>query len=206
VPPHAGYICTPTGTCEIAPCEPGWISYPPGPPKDGCPCQVDAGEPNELCANATAAGMVTDAPSSTLMLTGTFSSDNDVDVWTFDSVDVDEMTTNSYHLKIDITSPMPNDAVIMDVIHGDMCTDMPTGTSTNIQSYSWCVNGTSEDGLTGESPCSDTGGPPNQCNDHSSKYFVIVRRNPAAPITCTSYTITVVGGSTDACDFTQKCE
>jgi hypothetical protein len=206
VPPHASYGCSATGMCELGACEPGWAAFPPGPVKDGCPCATEAGEPNDVCANATSAGSVTDAPGSSITLAGTLSAQNDVDVWTFDTVDIPEINTNSYHLKIDLTAPMPNDEFIIDVIHGDACTDTPSGKSTGITNYSWCVNGRGPDGLSGEIPCANDGSQPVHCNDNSSKYFVFVRRKLGATGTCTQYNVVVTATSADPCDFTQKCE
>lgn len=206
VPPHASYACLMTGMCGLGPCETGWAAYPPGPVKDGCPCATEPGEPNELCANATPAGMVTDTAGSSLSLAGTLSSDTDVDVWTFDTVDTDEATTNSYHLSINFTSPMPNDEFVMDVIHGDACVDAPAGNSTNITSYSWCVDGRGADGLSGEIPCANDGSQPVHCNNNSSKYFVFVRRKPGVTGSCTQYNLVITAFGGDPCDFTQKCE
>lgn len=205
-PPHASYGCSEAGVCEVGECETGWAQYPPGPVKDGCACPIEAGELNDLCANATAAGMVTDTAGSSVTLSGTLSSENDVDVWTFDTVDTDELTTNSYHLSIDFAAPMPNDEFVMDVIKGDACTDTPSGSSTEITSYDWCVDGRGPDGLSGEVPCANDGTQPVHCNNNSSKYFVRVRRKLGATGTCTQYNIVVTAKGGDACDFTQKCE
>jgi hypothetical protein len=206
VPPHASYGCSSTGVCELGACDVGWASYPPGPLKDGCVCPVEPGELNDQCANATPAGTVSDTPGSSITLTGTLSAANDVDVWTFDSVDTDELTTNSYHLSIDITSPMPNDEFVIDVIHGDACTDTPSGGSTNITAYDWCVNGRGPDGLSGEIPCANDGTQPVHCNNNSSKYFVFVRRKLGVTGTCTQYNVVVTAAGGDPCDFAQKCE
>lgn len=206
IPPHGSYLCSSTGKCELGPCEPGWTQYPPAPVKAGCPCPIDMGEPNNLCANATPAGAVNDTPGNMLTFSGTLSADDDVDVWTFDSVDTPEPGTNSYHLKIDITAPMPNSEFVMDVIRGDACTETPAGGATSITSYSWCVNGHSEDGLSGEITCANDGSLPVHCNDNSTKYFVIVRRPAGITGTCTPYSITAVGAGSNECDFSQKCE
>ncbi len=206
VPPNASYACSPEGLCGLGPCAPGWASFPPGPIKNGCACPVEAGESNDTCATATPAGSVSDAVGSSVSLVGTLSAANDVDVWTFDSIDVDEVTTNSYHLSIDFVAPMPNDEFVVDVIRGDACTDNPAGNASGITSYSWCVDGKSADGLSGEVPCADNGGQSTHCEDHSTKYFVRVRRKLGAMGTCTQYNLTVTGRGGDPCDFTQKCE
>jgi len=206
VPPHASYACSAAGMCELGPCEAGWTQFPAGPVKDGCSCALEVGEPNNVCANATPAGSVSDTPGSSITLAGTLSAQDDVDVWTFDAVDTPEANTNSFHVKIDLTAPMPNDEFQFDVIHGDACTDTPAGNSTGITNYTWCVNGRGPDGLSGEVPCANDGSQPVHCNDNSSKYFVLVRRKSGAAATCTQYNVVVTATSADACDFTQKCE
>ncbi len=204
-PPHAGWACS-AGTCSLGPCEPGWANFPPGPVKDGCACAVEMGEPNDLCGNATAMGIVTDTPGSSLTITGTLSSADDVDVWFFAANDTDEMTTNSYHVSIDFTAPMPNDEFLMDVIRGNMCTDMPTGGAAGITAYDWCVDGKSADGTAGEIPCANDGSQPVHCNDNSSGYYVRVRRKLGAMGTCNPYSIVVTAAGGDACDFTTQCQ
>src|SRR5262249_50793751 len=94
--------------------------------------------------------------------------------WSFDTVDTDEMTTNSYHVSIDFTMPMPNSEFVMDVIRGDTCTDVPSGSGTNVTSYDWCVDGTAPGA--GEAPCGMIDMMSSQCGDHSSKYFLRVYR------------------------------
>jgi hypothetical protein len=101
-PPHANYACT-AGMCALGPCDPGWAAFPPGPPSDGCKCQIEAGEPNGACGMATAAGSVSDT-GGMITLTGTLSSANDVDFWSFDSVD-ERGLDNSYHVTIHFTAP-----------------------------------------------------------------------------------------------------
>lgn len=203
--PHASWACA-AGQCGLGPCEPGWANYPPGAVKDGCACPMEAGEPNDLCANATPGGTVTDMPGSNVTLSGTLSSATDVDVWVIDTSDTDELTTNSYHVSIDFAAPMPNDEFLMDIVRGDACTDAPSGNASGITSYDWCVDGKSADGLEGEGQCANDGSLPVHCNDNSSKYFVRVRRKLGASGTCNTYSIVVTGRGGDPCDFTQKCQ
>ncbi|MDI1445914.1 hypothetical protein [Polyangium sp. 6x1] len=206
VPPHASWVCTAQGSCDLGPCEPGWASYPPGPISNGCACPVEMGEPNDLCANATAAGSVSDTAGSSLTITGTLGGANDVDVWSFDTVDTNEVTTNSYHVSIDFVAPTPNDEFVIDVIRGDACTDTPTGGGAGITSYDWCVDGKSADGLSGEVPCANDGSQPVHCNNNSTKYFVRVYRKLGAQGSCTQYSLLVTAKGGDPCDFTQKCQ
>ena len=198
-PPHTNWACT-NGKCSLGTCMPGWVSYPAG--SNGCPCQVDAYEPDQSCAAAKDMGMTADVGGTPIVINGTLSSDTDVDVYTFKTVDVNEMTANSYHLSISFTQPMPNGEFLMDVEMGTSCTDMPTGGSANITSYDWCVNANM--GTTGELMCAPaTVGVPH-CGDHSSTYYVRVHRKAGVTGTCTPYqvTITAAGGP---CDLTQTC-
>jgi hypothetical protein len=199
-PPNSGWKCT-AGTCAIGACTPGWTSYPPGPVGNGCQCPVDASEPNGSCATAKDAGMVSDA-SGSVLLQGTLSADNDVDFWMFTTVDTDELTTNSYHVSIDFTGPTPNAEFLMDVIRGATCTDVPSGASTALIAYDWCVDGTGPNA--GEKPCGNNAGM-SHCNDNSSVYFVRVYRKPGVMKTCTPYAITATAQGGDACDFATQC-
>jgi len=199
-PPNSGWKCT-AGTCAIGTCSPGWTAYPPGPLANGCQCPIDAAEPNGSCATAKDAGMVNDMTGSVLMQ-GTLSADNDVDFWTFNAVDINETTTNSYHVSIDFAGPTPNAEFLMDVVRGATCADVPSGASTALISYDWCVDGTGTGA--GEKSCGSADGQ-THCNDNSSLYFVRVYRKPGAMKTCTPYKITATAQGGDACDFAAQC-
>ena len=200
-PPNSGWTCI-AGTCALGACEPGWTAYPSGPLNNGCQCPVEVSEPNGSCGTAKDAGMVSDAGGSVLMQ-GTLSADNDVDFWTFTTVDTDEMTTNSYHVSIDVTAPNLNTEFLIDVIRGAACSDVPTGVSTALVSYDWCVDGTGPAGA-GEQVCGNLDNV-THCNDNSSVYFVRVYRKPGAAGSCTPYTITAKAKGGDACDFSKQC-
>ena len=209
-PPHASWACK-TGTCSLGACDPGWTNFPAGAPANGCACPVEVGEPNGTCGTATPVGSVTDT-GAPITITGTLSSAADIDVWTFDAVDVDEGTTNSYHVAINFTAPTPNSEFLMDVIREAPCTDTPTGPAVGITAYDWCVN--ASDGASppsGELNCGPTaavhcGGKPNDstASSHTAKYHVRVYRKPGATSTCTQYKLTVSGGG-GSCDLTRKC-
>jgi hypothetical protein len=199
-PPNSNWTCS-AGTCTLGACQPGWASYPAGPVKNGCTCPVEVGEPNGGCGTAKDAGMVSDAGGSVLMQ-GTLSADNDVDFWTFTTVDTNEMTTNSYHVSIDFTGPTPNSEFLIDVIRGAACSDVPTGPSTALVSYDWCVDGLGTAG--GEGVCGEAE-MVTHCNDNSSVYFVRVYRKPGAVATCTPYALTATAKGGDGCDFTKQC-
>src|SRR5262249_490319 len=142
------YACN-AGSCDLGACDPGWSQYPPGQPSDGCTCPLDASEPNGLCGTPADAGPVSGAAAG-IHIPGPLSGDADVDVGTFQTVDTDEVTTNSYHVSIAIAAGDGSDTVAMDVIRGDVCSDAPSGPATAITSYSWCVDGKSADGMSGE--------------------------------------------------------
>ena len=201
-PPHAQWACN-VGSCEIATCDPGWTQYPVGMPGDGCTCPMDASEPNDTCASPAAVGQVMDTGGA-LEISGTLSSDTDVDVWSFDAIDVDEMVTNSYHVSIDLAGSEGSEDILLDVIRGAACADAPTGQAVGITSYDWCVDGKSIEGTAGESPCAFDG--PVHCNDHTSKYFVRVYRKAGAALACTPYKIAISAKGGDACDFSKSCQ
>jgi hypothetical protein len=205
-PPNASWACSSAGVCGLGPCAPGWANFPPGPLKEGCTCPVEVGEPNDACANATAAGSVSDTAGSSLTITGTLSSQQDVDVWSFDTIDTAEPNTNSYHISIDFTAPTPNNEFLFDVVRGPDCLDMPSGGIAGLTAYDWCVDGKSADGLAGEAICANDGTQPVHCNDNSSKYYLRVHRKLGAAGTCTQYSITITGKGGDPCDFTKQCQ
>lgn len=200
-PPHAAYACN-AGSCDLGPCEPGWTQYPAGKPGDGCTCALDASEPNDSCAAPGDAGSVSDNGAG-IQIAGTMSSDSDVDVWTFQTVDTDEVTTNSYHVSISVMGAEGSDTILLDVIRGDACAEAPSGPAAGITSYDWCVDGKSADGTAGEAPCGAQDAV--HCNNNSAKYFVRVYRKAGAPSVCLPYTIQVAAKGGNACDFTQKC-
>jgi hypothetical protein len=201
-PTNASYACN-MGSCDLGACDPGWTQYPAGAPADGCTCPNDPSEPNDACATPGDAGSVSDA-AGPVQIGGTLSSDTDVDVWTFQTVDVDEVTTNSYHVSIDLMAGEGSENVLLDVIRGDACSDAPAGPATAITSYDWCVNGKSADGLVGEAPCAAEG--PIHCNDNSAKYFVRVYRKAGSPAACLPYKVQVSAAGGDPCDFANQCQ
>lgn len=200
-PPNGSYACT-TGSCDLAGCDPGWTQYPAGAPEDGCTCPMDASEPNDTCATPASAGSVSDG-GGPVQLAGTLSSDADVDVWSIDTVDTDEVTTNSYHVSIDVVGDVGSEDILLDVIRGDACADAPSGPGVGITSYDWCVDGKSADGLSGEAPCAADG--PVHCNDNSAKYFIRVTRKPGSPAICLPYKIQISAKGGDPCNFDEKC-
>jgi hypothetical protein len=205
VPPHvAGLECR-SGICEIGGCETGWTRYPPGAPQsEGCSCAVEATEPNDTCAEAKPAGTVTDSATTPLNVTGRLGSDTDEDWYIVETTDTDEVTTNSYHIKIVFTAPVPtNDEFVFDVIRGGVC-GIPQAKHSGLTSYDWCVDGTGTNAAgqpIGEQVCSATG--PIHCGPHTKPYAIRVRRKPGSSGTCGDYTLTITGKGGGACDFSQ---
>ncbi len=203
-PPHGSWLCI-QSTCLLGTCEQGWIQYPPSTPANGCNCQIDSSEANNTCGVATNAGTVSDTGGGNLTLQGTLSSAVDVDVYSFQAVDNNEGTTNSFHVSIAFTGPSPNSEFAMDVMHGPPCSDTPSGAMTGITSYDWCVNGTDNGNPpTGESVCGQQGSI--HCNDNSTTYWVRVYRRVGVPGSCTSYSIAVSANAGPCADMAAKCE
>lgn len=203
-PPHSQWTCDKSkGQCVPA-CDKGWQAYPDTlPPSAGCICKDDSTEPNDTCAAAASVGSVSDADTTALTITGRLSSDSDEDWYTFSTVDSDEGSTNSYHIKIVFSSTTSNEFVF-DVIRGDKCA-APDSAHSNLSSYDWCVdgNGTDPSGTTiGEKSCGITA--PIHCGPHDKAYLVRVHRNPAVTGTCQPYTLVVTAKGGGACDFSQS--
>lgn len=204
--PHGKWACN-FGACEIGSCDAGWAAYPPGPAKTGCTCAVDASEPaNSTCsATATAVGSVSDASVTPLTIKGTLSSATDEDWWRFDTVDSNETSTNSYHIRIEFTAPASNSEFVFDVIRGAKC-GTPDAKHSGLTSYDWCVDGTGTVGgkTVGEKSCGATA--PIHCGPHSKPYLLRVKRATGATGTCTQYNLKVTAKGGAACDFTQACD
>lgn len=205
-PANTDFVCV-SGQCELGPCAPGWAAYPPSLPKSvGCTCRVEASEPNETCETAKDMGSVSDANLNALNISGRLTSDTDVDWYSFQTVDSDEGTTNSYHLKIDFTAPVPaNNEFQFDVIRGDTCAK-PGANQSGLTSYSWCVDGTGTGPLgetIGEEVCSADGA--RHCGPHGKRMFVRVSRKAGAAGTCDEYRLTITAKGNFACDFSAAC-
>ena len=129
-----------------------------------------------------------------------------MDWWKFDTVDSDEGTTNSYHIKVSFSAPTTNDEFVFDIVRGDPCTDTPDAKHTSLTSYDWCVDGSGTVGgkTVGEKTCGTTA--PIHCGPHSKPYYMRVKRKTGATRSCTQYTLTVTAKGTMTCDFTQACD
>jgi len=204
-PAHSQWSCDKTkGTC-VPNCDPGWNAYPATlKPSAGCICQDDKTEPNDTCAAASAEGSVSDADTTAITISGRLSSDSDEDWYKFATVDSDEGSTNSYHIKIVFTAPLPtNNEFVFDVIRGSTCA-APDSAHSNLTSYDWCVDGNGKDssGVTiGEATCGTTS--TIHCGPHDKSYLVRVHRNPTATGTCKSYTLAITAKGGGACDFSR---
>jgi len=201
-PANSSWDCV-DGGCVQGTCAAGFTDYPAG--MLGCTCQIDADEPNDLCSMATALGTTTNTSAAPITVTGTLSSDTDVDVYSFTAKDIVGATSNSYHVNILFAAPAGNTEFVMDVERDAQCADAPTdAAASNITTYDWCVNGTStqaDGGALGESPCGPTAA--NHCNDESSPYFVRVHRAAGVTGTCTPYTLQITAAGAACPDWTQ---
>lgn len=214
-PPNAVWDCstvTTPATCQLGVCAAGWTGYPvPTDPKTGCVCKVDANEPgNNSCTKPTNLGAVSDATTTAVVATGTLSSDTDVDVYVFTATNTVTLASgpNSFHVGINFDAAgNPGDEFLFDVVHGGTCTDTPPANHSSLKSYTWCVDGSQTVGgaLRGEAPCGATNVA--HCSDHSSAYYLRVKRNPLALGTCNAYKINITAKGGAACVFTgTQCE
>lgn len=204
-PVHATWDCN-LGACVIAQCDPGYAHYPPTlPQSSGCPCAIGSQEPNDTCATATPAGSVTDGNTTALTISGRLHSDNDEDWYSFDTVDADEGTTNSYHIRIVFSSPASNNEFVFDVIRGDTCAT-PDANHSGLTEYDWCVDGqgTVAGKTIGEKVCGPSD--PIHCGPHTKKYLLRVKRKAGVAGTCAEYKLTVTAKGSGNCDFTKACD
>ena len=131
-------------------------------------------------------------------ITGTLSSDTDVDWYLINIKDAGEAGTNSYHPQI-VFDKNPGDEFVFVALRGGDC--MKEATSPTLTSYDFCVN--FKDGMVrGEAPCGDADGLAH-CNDNSSAYRIGVKRNPMKPKTCEAYSLKVraAGGACMSASF-----
>ncbi len=218
-PPNATWACstaTTPATCQLGACNAGYAAYPvPTDPKTGCVCPTDAAEPNDNCSQPTNLGTIADDATAPLVATGTISSDTDIDVFVFTAKNKVTLASgpNSFHVGISCVAAAdtPGGEVVFDVVHSGTCADSPPSAQTALTSYNWCVDGQAtalvgaETVMRGEGPCSDTS--VNHCTDHSSAYYVRVRRKPGVTPTCGAYRLTITAHGGTACDFaTGRCE
>jgi hypothetical protein len=213
-PTNASWQCTKATTppsCVLGPCAAGWTAYPvPTDPKTGCTCAVDKGEPNNTCASLVNLGILRDDAGAPLVVSGTLSSDTDVDVYAFVAQNTANLVSgpNSFHVSINFDATgNPSGEFVFDVVHGGSCQDSPPTKQSTLTSYTWCVDGAGS-GL-GESPCDDGSvtNSANHCVDHSSAYFLRVHRKSGATPTCNAYKINVTAHGGAACTFgATNCE
>ncbi len=184
--PHATCSCS-GGTCTMV-CAPGYTNYPAGlPQSDGCPCVVDAFQSTDggSCGTPHAVAAVADVGgTASRTISGTLSSDTEVDWFALTFTDTAESGTNSFHASIALTSN-PNDEFVFVVVSA--CTAAPT--APQYTSVDTCVN--FSNGGAGEAPCGNVTGQ-NHCDDRSIARLVGVMRNPAATTkTCSAYELTI---------------
>lgn len=193
-----GAACNCQGSSCMITCQPGYTHYPASlPDSAGCPCKQDPAEPmGDTCAQAvTVPGIQDSGGTATADITGTLSSDDDVDWYKINVKDVDEMGMNSLHVQIKLDKN-PGNEFIMQVVRGGDCA--MAATAPKITSYDFCV--AFQEGMTrGLSPCGNMDGM-QHCADMTTDYLIGVSRSGmAASKTCASYTLKVLAGA-GACD------
>jgi hypothetical protein len=171
-------------------------------------CPDDDHEPAESCAAAKAMGQVTDANATALEISGTLTDATDEDWYSFETLDSDEVTTNSYHVSIVFTSPAGvNDEFSFDVLRGGAC-GSGDARHSDLKTYDWCVDdaGTLGDVPIGEAICGTATAP---CGNHSKPYLLRVHRDPQFAYsagTCATYTLSITAKGSGQCDFTGNCD
>ena len=198
--PHA--MCTCTGaTCSLL-CDAGFAHYPTTlPDSAGCPCAADATDPvDDQCATATVATALSDTGTTMTKLTGTLSSDTDVDWFDVTIANKASGGTNGYHVRVTLDAN-PGMEFVFQVIRGGDCAK--AATAPTLTSYDWCVNYSA--GGQGEAPCGTGMVGLNQCADHSAPYKIGVKRSATAAMkTCAPYSVTVQAAA-GACDPVDAC-
>jgi hypothetical protein len=197
--PHATCNCT-GSNCTLL-CDMGFTHYPPSAPESaGCPCAVDKAEPNDMCAASTALPALSDAGTKATKVTGTLSSDADVDWYDVTIGNMPAGGTNQYHVQVTFDMN-PSNEFVFQIIRGGDCSKQAT--APTLTSYDWCVSWKGADG-SGESPCGDMAGL-NTCADHSAPYKIGVSRAKGATPSCSQYVLNIqaaagmCAGPSDAC-------
>ncbi len=194
--PGAACNCS-GGQCTIT-CQAGYTHYPSSlPDSAGCPCKEDSFEPlGDTCAKAVGLPALQDAGGTASGdVTGTLSSDADVDWYKINVKDSDENGKNSYHVQVKFDKNPGNEFVVQ-VIRGADCAKATT--APILTSYDFCV--AFQEGTTrGLSPCGNNDGM-QHCADMTSDYLIGVSRSASASAkTCSQYTLKVLAAA-GACD------
>lgn len=192
-PPGASCKCE-GNDCTVV-CNTGFTRYPTTlPESDGCPCPLDTGEPDKggTCTTPRNVTEISDSgPKTSLSLTGTISSDDDVDWFKITIKDLPESNTNTYHARISFDTN-PDNEFVFKVIRGNDCSQEAAVPA--ITSYDLCVN--FQSGTTGLKSCQNKGNGVPDCQDMSADYLVGVRRNPSASTkTCKKYSVKFEGNA-----------
>jgi hypothetical protein len=133
-----------------------------------------------------------------IKVTGTLSSDTDVDWYAVPVKDAAENGGNTLHVRISFDTN-PNNEFVFLAFQGNDCTK--EAAATPLTEFDWCVNFSSA--MKGEAPCGEADGL-NHCTDHSGTFLFAVKRAKAATPTCTPYVVKVQAaagpcGAPDAC-------
>jgi hypothetical protein len=179
-------------TCTIQ-CQAGFVRYPPTlPESEGCPCMLDAGEPEKgsTCATALNITEIADVGGKdSVSISGTISADDDVDWYKISIKDNPEANTNTYHARISFEANPDNEFVFW-VLRGANCAQ--EGAAPPLTSYELCVNFQQNVGgvFKGLKTCAPNQPNVPQCQNMSAIYLIKVSRNAAAATkSCSKYTL-----------------
>ncbi|MBI5535363.1 MAG: hypothetical protein HY898_21725 [Deltaproteobacteria bacterium] len=197
--PHATFACE-SAKCVFGGCDPGWERYPATLPEtQGCPCAVDktdiAPASDNDCTKATDKGSLSDVGAAQLTLTGSLSSDTDVDWYAFTTTDTQQAPgANTYRIHIEFAAGNgnPGDEFRFDVMRGAPGTVCQGTTKPTLTSYDWCAD--NQDSAKGFAD-----------KDCAGAYRVKVSRKAGATGTCSPYTVVVKSGGSGACPAKDAC-
>ncbi len=218
LPPNGVMVGCKEGECSLTACLPGWVDTN-GVLEDGCECDEDPQEiTNGTCAGATQLGTYGDSGDGSLTLAVGNEPMGNGDWFRFTAQDIDEGTTDSFHVRIRFASN-PDDAFVFDVHWGScqqamrICTgsdDMEWYTDFSNPAATATAPSPPGPGAAGggEAACAydadhkytptiytdDTSPTSHQCKNNSAEFFVRVYRLPGAKAPCGSYKLEITNG------------
>ncbi|MFH1530689.1 MAG: MopE-related protein [Pseudomonadota bacterium] len=218
LPPNGAMVSCIGGQCAVTACLPGWVDVNEvlG---DGCECAEDPAETvNATCSGATQLGTFADAGNGSLTLAVGNEPSGNEDWYRFHAQDVDEGTTDSFHVRIKFVVN-PDDAFVFDVHYGScaqskqICTgasDMewftdfstPSATAPPPTLPGPGINGGGEASCRADAAhkatptnyADDTTPSSHQCVNNSVEFFLRVYRLPGTKPPCQSYKLEITNG------------
>ncbi len=164
--------CT-MGTCSVGSCNVGFHDTDLSA-SNGCECREIGTDPGGLCSAGIDKGTLADTGASANH-TGLIHSTDDVDFLRFFGEDRSQFLSDDYDVRITMTSGDPNIS---------MCV-YRYGTSTSVNE---CYLNAEQCGIRSYRKDGSLG------TEDGAMYYIKIYRNPAAPATCTPYTVYMSNG------------